>query len=280
MGDAQRRWSETLAAWAIPEEILEKAPESPWGFPRALFVPHHHELREPTTLSHRRALEALPEGGSVLDVGAGAGAASLPLAARAGRITAVDQSSDLLERFAALADDLGVPHREIEGTWPDVASQAGPHDVVVCHHVFYNVPDLAPFVRALENAAQRRVIVELTAVHPAVTLNDLWRHFHGIDRPSGPGYEDALAVLVEIGISATVERWERPSRRERAPRPELVAFTRRRLCLPAERDREIDELMDRDSVWTVNEMVTLWWSPGPSSRRGASGRGEAATSSG
>ena len=279
MGEAQRRWAEALAAWAIPKEILERAPESPWGFPRALFAPHRHELLEPTP-SHRRALELLPAGGSVLDVGAGGGASSLPVAERAGHITAVDQSPEMLEQFVALADELGVAHREIEGSWPDVASRAGSHDVVVCHHVFYNVAELAPFVAALDDAAHRGVVVELTAVHPAVTLNELWRHFHGIDRPTGPRYEDALAVLDEIRIKATVERWERPSHRSRAPRSELVAFTRRRLCLPAERDAEIDALLDRESTWSPSEVVTLWWASGSSPRGDESAsRNEAVTSS-
>ena len=78
------RWSEALAGWAIPEEILAVAPESPWGFPTEVFVTAAREaLVAPPTPTHRRALEALPLGGVVLDVGAGAGAASLPLTPRA-----------------------------------------------------------------------------------------------------------------------------------------------------------------------------------------------------
>ena len=34
-----------------------------------------------------------------------------------------------------------------EGTWPTVAEPPPVADVVVCHHVAYNVSDLAPFAR-------------------------------------------------------------------------------------------------------------------------------------
>ena len=33
MTAAARRWADQLAAWAIPDEILATAPESPWSLP-------------------------------------------------------------------------------------------------------------------------------------------------------------------------------------------------------------------------------------------------------
>ena len=259
MGRAQRDWANALSAWAIPDEILEQAPESPWGFPVALFTPDEHILHHADNPSSRAALASLPPAGSVLDVGSGPGAPSLPLAARAGSITAVDQSRDMLDSFASAAERLGVRHEEVQGTWPDVASDVGPHDVVVCHHVFYNVADLGPFVIELTRHARRRVVVEITATHPAANLKKLWRHFHNLERPTGPGYADAVAVLEEIGIAPSVERWTRPNRRASAPRAEVVAFARRRLCLPAERDREIDAVLDDQMAWAPTELVTLSW---------------------
>jgi len=260
MEGSQQRWRVALEAWKIPDEIHERAPESPWGFPPSLFRAHLRE-REPDTPSHRRAREALPEHGTVLDVGAGAGASSLPLAPKAKLITAVDESQAMLSSFAAAADQAGISHREIRGTWPDDAAEAGAHDVVVCHHVFYNVSELGRFAEALTSAARRRVVVELTAVHPASTLNHLWRHFHGLERPSGPTYEDAVAVLHEIGLHPEAEQWSRPPRRSTAPRSEVIAFVRRRLCLSADHDPELDRLIDERMDWRPREVVTLWWQP-------------------
>src|SRR4051812_28598057 len=91
-------WAEALAAWAIPEDILAAAPESPWGFPVALF--HPAEDGPADTPSRQAALDALDalggSGGSVLDVGCGAGAASLALVPPARRVIGVDSSPDML----------------------------------------------------------------------------------------------------------------------------------------------------------------------------------------
>jgi hypothetical protein len=134
-----------------------------------------------------------------------------------------------------------------------------PADVVVCAHVFYNVPDLDPFVAALTAKARRRVVVELTAAHPQAHLNPLWRHFHGIERPTGPTADDALAILGDMGLDAGVARWEAPGRWESAPREELVVFARRRLCLPPERDPDVAVALDELFDLGPRQLVTLWW---------------------
>ena len=76
--------------WNRIEEILQAAPESPWQFPVELFVSRAEASTAPATFSARTATVALPQGGSVLDVGCGAGGASMPLAPGAGRLTGVD----------------------------------------------------------------------------------------------------------------------------------------------------------------------------------------------
>src|SRR5204862_3057167 len=135
-------------------------------------------------------------------------------------------------------------------------------DVVVCHHVLYNVADVVPFVSALTTSARHRVVCELTAVHPQVALNELWRHFWDLDRPTGPTADDALAVIAEAGIEADSERWSRAPRSVTtgASRADVVAFARRRLCLTADRDPEIDALLTADALTPPADVVTLWWS--------------------
>ena len=79
---AADRWRLSLARWAIPEEILANAPESPWIHPPELFgVP---EVIEDSP-SHERAREAVPANGTVLDVGCGGGVAAFALTPPAAR---------------------------------------------------------------------------------------------------------------------------------------------------------------------------------------------------
>src|SRR3954464_11776625 len=96
---AADRWATQLAEWAIPDAILAQAPESPWTFSPALFTAPADF--GPDTPSRRRGREALPEGGTVLDVGCGGGAAGLALVPRAACVVGFDLGDDLLAAFSA-----------------------------------------------------------------------------------------------------------------------------------------------------------------------------------
>src|SRR5947208_2739915 len=106
---AADRWREELAAWQIPPEILARAPEPPWGFPVEMFRAPPGQVAGDTssTPSRERALEALPTGGSVLDVGCGGGAAGLALVPPASLVIGVDDGDGMLASFSAAADGRG-----------------------------------------------------------------------------------------------------------------------------------------------------------------------------
>ncbi len=257
---AQDYWTESLARWAIPPEILEQGGESPWALPPWAFAESARlALSQPLTPTHLLALEVLPPGGHVLDVGAGAGAASLPLSERAAEIVAVDQSREMLREFSDLAAER-VPVVTIEGTWPEAAGMVAVADVVVCANVAYNVPALGDFVVALTQKARAKVVMELTGAHPQSSLNWLWKHFWDLNRPEVPTADDAAAVVREAtGLEVTVVAW--PGREPLADRfgDEGVAWIRRRLCLPPSRDEELAQLLRSQDRPGRTAMVTLAW---------------------
>ena len=183
MTTAAQRWREDLAAWAIPDEILAQAPESPWIHPVAMFAAAD-EI--PDSPSHRLARSALAAGGSVLDVGSGGGRAAFALVPPAAAVVGVDHQAGMLAEFAAAAEARGVDHVEVIGDWPAVERAAPLCDVVVCHHVVYNVADIVPFVRALSAHARRRVVLELPVRHPLSGMSPLWHRFWGLERPVPP----------------------------------------------------------------------------------------------
>jgi SAM-dependent methyltransferase len=268
--EAVERWREALGGWGIPDGILAGAPESPWAFSPEIMRRWAESAtsREPT-VSARRALEALPEGGVVLDVGVGSGAASIPLAPRAARIVGVDASEDLLALFVELAARAGVQAVPLKGRWPEVAPEVPPVDVAVCQHVLYNVPDLEPFARALQDHARCRVVVTITVAHPLSWMNDLWLRFHGLVRPTEPTADVAEEALRELGFDVRRDEEVRPPRAIGwEDRAEVVARVRRQLCLPPERDAEVaealgDRLVERDGLWYTepaeHPITTLWW---------------------
>jgi SAM-dependent methyltransferase len=264
-------WREQLESWAIPADILDQAVESPWVLPHSVFV--RRTARRvaspggPSLDALTAALRAVPGGrGSVLDVGAGAGAASLPAASMIREVTAVDADERMLAEFAATSLELGVPAGVVAGRWPHVSAPVA--DVVVCGHVLYNEADLRPFVSALSAHAQRRVIAEITALHPLTGLNPLWLRFHGLERPEGPTADDAVAALHECGIVPEVTRWSRPAESEYGSFEEVVEVTRRRLCLPPAATSEVAQALIESGVTpsappdlgsSGRHLVTLVW---------------------
>jgi 2-polyprenyl-3-methyl-5-hydroxy-6-metoxy-1,4-benzoquinol methylase len=267
-------WARDLESWAIPAEILDAAPESPFGFPAELFIRRADRAADdevaptPTTVA---AAQALDGGGTVLDVGAGGGATSFALAPSCTELVAVDGQAEMLEAVERRAAALGLPVTTIEGRWPDVAPETLSADVAVCGHVAYNAPDLDAFVVALTAHARRRVVLELTDRHPLSWMNDLWLHLHGLQRPERPNADDAEALCRALGFE--VRRDERLDTEDMAgsgfERPEhAVALVRRRLCLTPERDGEIaralgPRLREHDGLWSAGpreqRVVTLWW---------------------
>jgi SAM-dependent methyltransferase len=257
---AAERWRSLLAARAIPPSILEAAPASPYGFPVDVFSHIADDaLAAPLDPSARRAGEALPDGGELLDVGCGAGTASLPLAPNAARVTGVDESSDLLDAFARRARRLGVAHAEITGRWPDVAGDVPPADVAVCRHVAYNVPDLGPFLVRLTDHARRRVVLHLSVEHPLAWMAPYWKRLHGTVVAPGPTLGDAVAVAAEAGIDVETETWDEPFTGATHTGHEPIEFLRRRLCLAADRDDDLRAAFDELGMPAARPVATVWW---------------------
>lgn len=253
-------WRQALGTWAIPEGILSQAQSSPWQLPVERFAGRADDaVANPRGWSYERAASALPPGGSVLDIGAGAGAASLPLAQRAGLLTAVDTSPAMLQAFAERGAELTCGTATVQGSWPEVAHDVAVHDVVVVHHVLYNVADLEPFVRALTDHARARVVVEVPPRHPMSWSNPLWQQFWGVERPVSPTADDLVAALRSLGLrDLVVYRWQRrdPDTTPLADRVELVTL---RLCLPPERRPDVEAALRDLPPAQQRQVVTIAW---------------------
>lgn len=266
MTEAAIRWADRLERWSIPEHVLAQAPVSPWQHDTASFaVDDTLDRATPAAEIARSVLPAI--GGSVLDVGCGGGRAALSLVPPAQRLIGVDQNRAMLDEFERAAAAAGVSSTTIEGRWPDDAEDTPAADVVVCHHVAYNVADIEPFLLALTDHARLAVVLVLPPRHPLSAWNDAWRHFWGLERPSEPTADDLAEVLEGLGLDA--ERWDVPRpplARATADPTSQVRSARRRLCLTEDRDDEIAAyLAAHEPEWSDTNVVFRWpgSSPGP-----------------
>jgi SAM-dependent methyltransferase len=270
--DAREAWRRHLESWALPDALLEGVEESPYGWDAHVFERIRALDAESGRDSPTVALvdDILGGGGSVLDIGAGAGRLSIPLALRGHRVTAVERDEDLARALGAGAERERVEVTRIVGSWPQVAGNAHLHDVTLSAHVVYDVTAIGPFVEAMQKTARRAVAIEMTARHPWTGLSRYYRALHGIERPSRPTVDDFAAVVEEVVGVTPERRWwvETPSLRF-ADVQELLAFYRRRLLVPPERSLEAAALLEPDvhrldDRWLIlgaaeREVVALWW---------------------
>ncbi len=258
MSEPGQRWSEALAAWAIPDAILSQAPTNPWVHPPKMFRSTDDDPSD--TPSMRAATALLGDGGCVLDIGCGGGRSSLPLGARlVTEAIGVDEQQAMLDQFTTAAASRSIPMQTVLGRWPAVADVAPVADVVVCHHVVYNVAQIDEFIRALSSHATRGVVVELPDRHPTSPFNGLWKRFWNLDRPTEPSAELFVEVVRCAGYEPHVEQSIRPPRKQQLDQAEFVEFTRQRLCLSPDRDPEIAEALASDFESDSTSIVTVWW---------------------
>jgi len=146
---------------------------------------------------------------TVLDVGAGAGRHSVPLARVVRRVVAVEPSPAMASHLREWAQEEGLGNIDlIEGAWPEV--NVPTCDVAICAHVLYPVAEIAPFLRKLHDSARRRCFLWLHDEQIALESLGLWERFHGEPRARQPTFRDALPVLWQMGLRPNLEMSEIP----------------------------------------------------------------------
>ncbi|MFA5028658.1 MAG: methyltransferase domain-containing protein [Candidatus Methylomirabilota bacterium] len=182
---------------------------------------------------------------TVLDIGAGIGRWTLPLARAVRQVTAVEPLSGMCEilRERAAAQEIG-NLALVEAPWMEAAVPA--HDAAIAAHATYTTPDLLGFVRKMEASARRLCALALRMPAHDGIIGELSLRLHGVWHDS-PNFIVAYNLLLAAGYAPNVLIEPRSSRRWIDPTlDEALVRARRHLHLPDDRhDPAIRETLSR-----------------------------------
>jgi methyltransferase family protein len=146
----------------------------------------------------------------IIDVGGGAGRMSLPLALRCREVINVEPSPTMATGFRRNADGAGIGNtRIIAAEWPDVDAPAG--SVALVNHVTYLTREIVPFIKKLEQAGRRRVLITVNSVPGPSFQRVLYELVHGEAEEIVPGHVELTNVLWELGVLPDIRVLPQPT---------------------------------------------------------------------
>ncbi len=211
------------------------------------------------TLDALRAL-VRPED-TVLDIGAGGGRYSLPLALHAREVVAVEPSEAMRSVLAEGMAEHGIDNiRVVETTWP--CDEPLRVDVALLSHVGYDIEDFGPFLDAMEGAAGRLCVAAMLSRPPPSRADPFWEAVHGEPRDPLPALPEFLALQLARGRLCEVSFVEYGGIFYETE-DDILRFLRQQLWV-AEGSPQDDQLraMLPDHIHPEDGRVEFNWDPG------------------
>jgi FkbM family methyltransferase len=211
---------------------------------------------------------------TVLDIGAGSGRWTIPLAGRAKGVTAVEPSAEMLEVLQDNIKSGSGNIRIIQSSWEEAVVEA--YDISVCAHAMYSSPDLASFVRKMEQHTRQTCYLAVRLLPVDGVISELHKSIYGSPHDSANAVI-AYNALYSMGIYANVllendiYRWSNKTLEE--------AFIRAKRHLRLETNNSYDKLIqdtlnrrltlsDKGYVWPDGmRSALLYWSPTTSKQK-------------
>ncbi len=250
------------------QELITASPHTPGSEPIKRYKAHARRGDERPDPLLDYILHFLDSRTTVLDIGAGGGRWTIPLAGKAGTVTAVEPDNEMLK---VLRKNIKIAQGNIQiipSSWEE--AEIAPHDIAVCAHSMYSSPDLSSFVRKMEKHAPKACFMAVRLPPVDGVIGQLTKTIYG------RLYDSANAVvaynaLYSMGIYASVlvendiRRWVNDTLEE--------AFLRAKRHLHLETvngyDGLIRETLEKRLTQSVEGYVwpdgmrsaLLWWSP-------------------
>ncbi|MFQ5825815.1 MAG: class I SAM-dependent methyltransferase [Dehalococcoidia bacterium] len=147
-------------------------------------------------------LKSLGPQSTVLDIGAGTGRWSIPMAKIAQKVTAIDPSPAMLAVLRQRIEAAGLANIDVvQARWEEL--EVEPHQVALCSHAMYASPDLLGFVHKMERSALWRCFLVMRVPSPDGIIGELSLRIYG-QRHDSPNFIVGYNILCEAGILANV----------------------------------------------------------------------------
>lgn len=197
-------YEEAIADWrnrvrADSEQVnrLREVPDGPdfYGPIASSFIADPRREGEPT-LDILRDLVRADE--TWLDIGAGAGRYSLPIALRAKHVTCVEPSDGMIAGLKQGMETHGISNVDIiQSRWPSETPVEA--DCSLISFVGNDIAEIGPFIDAMEQSTRRMCTFINLDRPPASAFGGVWEAVHGEPRALLPSLPEFLSLLLAKG---------------------------------------------------------------------------------
>ncbi|MEA1864465.1 MAG: sirohydrochlorin nickelochelatase [Euryarchaeota archaeon] len=142
---------------------------------------------------------------TLLDVGAGTGALTIPMAKKVKKVLSIEPSAGMLEylKNIALKEDLS-NIEFINETW-EGAEVSGQYDLVVCSHALYFIQDIKKSLQRMIDVTGKHLFLMVGVHDNNDKYGDIWEIIKGTSYKPGPDYIYIYNLLRELGWHPDVE---------------------------------------------------------------------------
>jgi len=182
---------------------------------------------------------------TVLDIGAGIGRWTIPVARKVRQVTALEPLTGMREVLVERLDSQGITNVQVTDA-PWLEAEAPSHDVAIASHSIYTSPDLVSFVRKMDRCARHTCYLTLRVpAHDGIIgelCQRIWGRWH-----DSPNFAVGYNLLLSAGFYPNVLMEPRPVRHwSDASLDDALARAKRHLHLTdARHDNEIRDLLSR-----------------------------------
>ena len=140
---------------------------------------------------------------TAIDIGAGTGRWTIPLAGVVSKVTAIEPAKSMYDILIRNAEAAGIASKIhlISDTWEN--AQVEKHDIVACFHAMYMSADFRAFIHKIESHARKYCYLGIRHFPIDGIIQELGEKIHG-NRHDSPNFIIAYNALYQMGIYANV----------------------------------------------------------------------------